>query len=492
MANEVRPLLRHVLRRMLCSAQAGGLSDAALLERFVAERDEAAFEVLVWRHGPKVLNLCRRLLRQEQDAEDAFQAAFLVLARKAGSIGKRQALAGWLYRVAYRVALRAKGSALRRRERLTDLTEFPAAARIPNADWADVRPVLDEELSRLPEKYRAAFVLCYLEGKTNAEAARELGCPQGTILSRLAWARQRLRARLTRRGLTLSAGILAAAQAQNAPAAVLPAALVAATLDAAVRIAAGGTLTGLVSTEVITLTHGGWHTMLSTKLKIAAGCALAAGALGIGSGVWTRPMIGPAVTAGQTAKLPETPPARTANSPDKPETDWDKKYSFEMREVPWTRVLEWLSDQSNLPVSLSRKPAGTFTFIPPKKGAQYTLLQIIDIMNDALQQQHELLVRGSRSFTLIPTDKKIEPDLLRRIRPEDLAKQGQTELVSLTVPLKTLKAKAIVADVKKMLGTFGEVKFLETSNQLLLQDTAGNLRRIYEALQGVEQQRRGR
>jgi RNA polymerase sigma factor (sigma-70 family) len=476
---------------MLCSAQAGGLSDAALLERFVAERDEAAFEVLVWRHGPKVLNLCRRLLRQEQDAEDAFQAAFLVLARKAGSIGKRQALAGWLYRVAYRVALRAKGSALRRRERPADLTEFPAAARIPNADWADVRPVLDEELSRLPEKYRAAFMLCYLEGKTNAEAARELGCPQGTILSRLAWARQRLRARLTRRGLTLSAGILAAAQAQNAPAAVLPAALVAATLDAAVRIAAGGTVTGLVSTEVITLTHGGLHTMLSTKLKIAAGCALAAGALGIG-GVWTRPMIGPAVTAGRAAKLPEAPPTRTASSPDKPETDWDKKYSFEMREVPWTRVLEWLSDQSDLPLSLSEKPAGTFTFMSPKKGAQYTLLQIIDIMNDALQQQHELLVRRSRSFTLIPTDKKIEPDLLRRIRPEDLAKQGQTELVSLTVPLKNLKAEDIVADVKKMLGPFGEVKFLETSNQLILQDAAGNLRRVYEVVQEVEKQRRGR
>src|SRR5207245_11470628 len=145
--------------------------------------------------------------------------------------------------------LRAKKSARRRPERPADLREFPAVERTPHADWADLRPVLDEELSRLPEKYRAPFVLGYLDGKTNEEAAQELGCRKGTILSRLAWARQRLRARLTRRGLTLSAGVLAAAQTPHAPAAVLPAALVASTLNAAWRVAAGETVTGLVSAE---------------------------------------------------------------------------------------------------------------------------------------------------------------------------------------------------------------------------------------------------
>src|SRR5262249_48128930 len=155
---------------------------------------------LVRRHGPLVLGVCRRVLRDRHAAEDAFQATFLILLRRARSLDRRGSVASWLYTVAYHVALRARADAARR----------PPPARPvpqpPEAGWADLQPVLDEELGRLPDSYRAVVVLCYLEGKTNVEAARLLGWPVGTVKGRLARARDLLRARLTRRGITLSAG----------------------------------------------------------------------------------------------------------------------------------------------------------------------------------------------------------------------------------------------------------------------------------------------
>src|SRR5262249_1811873 len=159
----------HQLLRMFGHVGAGEVSDAQLLERFVSQRDATAFEVLLWRHGPKVLGVCRRVLRHTQDAEDAFQATFLLLPRKGGSVGHGQAVARWLYRVAYRVALRAKVLAGKRRTQPLPETELAAVAAAPDAGWSDLRPVLDEEVNRLPEKYRTPFILCYLDGKTNEE-----------------------------------------------------------------------------------------------------------------------------------------------------------------------------------------------------------------------------------------------------------------------------------------------------------------------------------
>src|SRR5262249_1365227 len=161
-----------------------------LLQRWLARRDEAAFELLLWRHGPMVLALCRRLLRHAQDAEDAFQATFLTLVRKAGSIANREALAAWLYKVAYRVALRARAAAATRAALPITSMDLPAAEPAQDLLWRDLRPVLDEEVSRLPARFRGPFVLCYLEGKTNEQAARELGCPLGTVLSRLSRGRE--------------------------------------------------------------------------------------------------------------------------------------------------------------------------------------------------------------------------------------------------------------------------------------------------------------
>jgi RNA polymerase sigma factor (sigma-70 family) len=187
---------------MLPNAPAGasGVSDADLLSRFVSHQDEAAFELLVWRHGPLVLGACRRILRRDQDIEDAFQATFLTLARKAGSISKGASVSAWLYQVAYRVALRV--NRYRAPQPLGNQDLVFTADGDPGEQLAahELRSLLDAEVNRLPEKYRTAFILCYLNGKTNEAAARELGCPKGTILSRLARARDRLRRRLTEKG----------------------------------------------------------------------------------------------------------------------------------------------------------------------------------------------------------------------------------------------------------------------------------------------------
>jgi RNA polymerase sigma-70 factor (ECF subfamily) len=259
--------LATVVRRLHTLAQperTSDLTDEQLLERFAAQRDEEAFALLVRRHGPMVLGVCRRVLRNEADAEDAFQAAFLILARRAGSVRHCGALAGWLYRVALRAALSLRGRAGQGEARAR-----PAPARggedpAVEAAWRELRPVLDEEVGRLPEKYRVAVVLCHLEGKTHEAAAAELGWPRGTVAGRLARARDLLRRRLSRRGVTLSTVALAALLAGKASAAV-PEGLAGRTAETATRFAAGE-----VSLKAAALAQGVLHAMFLTKIKIAA------------------------------------------------------------------------------------------------------------------------------------------------------------------------------------------------------------------------------
>ncbi len=305
-------------RRLLDRPGYSTPTDAEVLGRFVAERDEAAFELLVWRHGPSVLSLCRRLLGREQDAEDAFQAAFLTLARRAHTIGRRQSVGSWLFKVAYRVALRARQRA--GRAAVLSLAGQPEPAReMPDPSDGEVRALLDEEVSRLPDKYRAAVVLCYLEGKTSTEAARELGCPRGTIDSRLAWARQRLRQRLLRRGVGLSVAGLVAVLAPAAPAAV-PAALVPATSRLALLFATrGAALAGLASAPAVQLAQGVLHAMFLTKLKGAAAVILAAAVVTTGSwGVFRT--AAPAQENSAPAAEAADPPAAQPQPPN-PEPD---------------------------------------------------------------------------------------------------------------------------------------------------------------------------
>jgi RNA polymerase sigma factor (sigma-70 family) len=277
----------HYLRR-LGPAEGDGLGDAQLLVRYTRHGDEAAFAALVRRHGPLVWGAVTRVLGRGPDAEDAFQATFLVLVRKAGALRGPAALGPWLYGVASRVALKARAAAARRQGRERALAEEPAAAEQPGgAVWRDLRPVLDEEVNRLPEKYRAAVVLCYLEGLTDEEAARRLACARGTVHSRLARARQRLQGRLSRRGVALSAVLLAAALAAHAAPAAPPVQLVETAVQSSLSFGRTGASAALTASAVA-LAQGALRSMFLTQLKVAAAVLLTLGLAGTGAGLFAQ------------------------------------------------------------------------------------------------------------------------------------------------------------------------------------------------------------
>ncbi len=310
--DQINGLIRQ-LRRAALLGDGGGLSDQQLLGRFLRDREEAAFEALVCRHGPMVLGVCRRVLRNAADADDAFQATFLVLVRKAAAIGRPESLGNWLYGVAYRTALEARTAAARRRLKERQVADM-AGRQVPEDDrWNELRRLLDQELARLPEKYRAPVVLCELEGKTHKEAGRLLGCPEGTISGRLARARKLLAKRLTRHGVALTGGGLAAALSQAAPAAPVPPTLAHATMKAATGIVAGQAgIAGAVPAQVAALTEGVLKTMLLTKLKITLAVVLLASGVGVGVGVLSR-----RAPAGEQAEPPQ-PAAAQADKPAAP------------------------------------------------------------------------------------------------------------------------------------------------------------------------------
>jgi RNA polymerase sigma factor (sigma-70 family) len=285
----VKGQLSHVLRyirTVVYGPATRDLTDLSLLERFAAEHDEAAFEMLVERHGPMVQGVCRRVLGHVQDAEDAFQATFLVLARKAGRIRWHAEVGNWLYQVAYRTALRARVNRKRVRER--QMVDPPEAAAREEALWDDVRLILDEELNRLPIIYRAPVVLHYLEGKSYAETAKVLGWAEGTVSGRLARARELLRGRLMRRGLPFSAGAFATAVSQGVAPAALPPALADTTAKAATLFAAGpaAASAGIVSAAAAALAEGVLQTMFVTNWKTVAVIALASSLLATGAGLF--------------------------------------------------------------------------------------------------------------------------------------------------------------------------------------------------------------
>jgi RNA polymerase sigma factor (sigma-70 family) len=267
-------------------------NDGQLLQRFVKSREEAAFALLVERHGPMVRAVCRRVLQNDHDADDAFQATFLVLARKAGAIRKLDSVGSWLYGTAYRLAQKMRAGAARRQARHGPGTAPPEATAVfPQAtsdtDRLEMRALLDQELDRLPEKYRAPLVLCYLEGRTNEEAAEQLNWPVGTVSGRLARARDLLRVRLGRRGLTLPATALAAVLTEQLAAAALPASLTQATIQSAVLFANGSaTAAGIASARATAAAEGVLKAMWMTKLKVACVLFLVVG-LAAGAAVLT-------------------------------------------------------------------------------------------------------------------------------------------------------------------------------------------------------------
>jgi RNA polymerase sigma factor (sigma-70 family) len=302
------------LRHRLGPGETLGLPDAELLRRWVAARDEAAFELLLWRHGPMVLGVCRRVLGDVHEAEDALQATFLALAVRAGTIGRRAAVAGWLYRVAYRAALLARARAARRPGATGPHPEPAATAPDDDLVWREQRPVLDEEINRLPERYRLPFVLCCCEDRTHAEVARLMGCPVGTVASRLARARERLRARLTRRGVTLAMGAAAVTLSGAALSAAVPARLVGAAAHGAALVAAGRAGPGLVSANSVLLMKGVVRAMAMTKVKVVTAVVVTLALLGAGTGTVAyrlngAPLPAARAAAGQPAGAPEAAPA---------------------------------------------------------------------------------------------------------------------------------------------------------------------------------------
>jgi RNA polymerase sigma factor (sigma-70 family) len=275
------------LRRAALLPTGASLSDERLLELFIDDNDEVAFEMLLRRHGPMVYDVCRRVLRNLTDAEDAVQATYLVLVRKAGTIAPRSMVGNWLHGVAYRTALKARAAVQKRQKRERQVPAF-AEPEAPPEDTRlrDLQCLLDRELGRLSEKYRVPIILCDLERKSHKEAARQLGWPEGTLSVRLMRGREMLAKRLTRCGLSLSAASLVVLLSENAVSARMPGAIVSATVKAAGCITVGKAASaGLISAKVVDLMKGVLRAMLITKFKTAAVVSVLGAAILMGGGL---------------------------------------------------------------------------------------------------------------------------------------------------------------------------------------------------------------
>jgi RNA polymerase sigma factor (sigma-70 family) len=336
-----RDVVTH-LRTLYRCGVVGPLSDEQLLDRFVAHRDETAeeaFAELVQRHGPMVLGVCRRILTDAHEAEDAFQAAFLVLARKATSVVRREKVANWLYGVAVRTAREARGRAARRRRR-EERVSTPLHVEPPDEGLrAELRAILDDELARLPARYRGPVVLCELEGLSRPEAARRLDIPEGTLSSRLARAKAQLRDRLTRRGVTVPAVVLSTALFREAQAVSLPISLIEATVEAATHVAAGTSATAALSASVASLAEGVLKAMLFAKLK----------GITLGIGVMTAVVSGAVVLAqsGTASKSDAVSSASVTSRTELPANDSSSLSKADRTAIALEKKLDRILDALN-------------------------------------------------------------------------------------------------------------------------------------------------
>jgi RNA polymerase sigma factor (sigma-70 family) len=311
-------LLRHL--RRLAAERPNSEPDRDLLRQFLAggPGGEAAFAALVARHGPMVLGVCRSVLGHQQDAEDAFQATFLVLAREARAIRKQASVGSWLHGVAYRLARRAKMQVARRRARQTPVVPPPAGGPLEELRMREGEAILHEELQRLPAKYRAALVLCYWEGKTRDEAAEQLGLARGTLREHLERARNLLRGRLVRRGLTPSVALFATLFAHHSAQALAPG-LAATTTKTALAFAGKTTPAGLAPAAALALAEGALQTMRIKKWKAALVLLLVSGLAG-GLGLLAIPpgadadKQAPGQEVKQDARQQAGPPTEPANT----------------------------------------------------------------------------------------------------------------------------------------------------------------------------------
>jgi RNA polymerase sigma factor (sigma-70 family) len=277
--------LQHALdwaRSTILEREAAALTDAQLLEAFLVARSEAAIRAIIRRHGPMVFGVCKRFLPEHHDAEDAFQAVFLVFIRRADSIRPRSQLANWLYGVALKTARKTRAYLGKKRFREQSMGEVPDHCVTQSHEWSDFWSLLDRELERLPAIYRTPIVLCDLEGKSRREAARLLGILDGTLSGRLARGRRQLAARLSRRGVTLSGAALAAALVSEGASASVPAGLIRATIQLTVDVALKGA--SATAAGVVPILSGGIRAMLLAK-SWQASTVLVVSLLAIGTGV---------------------------------------------------------------------------------------------------------------------------------------------------------------------------------------------------------------
>ncbi len=335
-SGQLTTLVRH-LRRLAGILHEDSLSDRQLLERFAAQHDEDAFRTLVQRHAALVLGVCRRVLHHAQDAEDAFQATFLVLARKARAVRWHESIAGWLSQAAYRLAAELRGKAARQRLGERQAAALPRAAPAPG--WRELCTLLNDELHRLPEKYRVPLLLCYLEGDTRDQAAAKLGWSLRTLERRLEQGRALLRDRLTRHGVTLSAALLAARLAQDATAG--QSAGLAVDLGRAAVLFAKGTEATAIPRRVVDLAERAVRPMFLTKLTAGVALVLTVGLLAIGSALQAQ---GTPKAPPQVVYRADPPgPERQANGPVAPRKVGPKE--AERTEEAFAAGLQWLARQ---------------------------------------------------------------------------------------------------------------------------------------------------
>jgi RNA polymerase sigma factor (sigma-70 family) len=428
--------LAHVSPRLrgIALVSQGTASDADLLERFVSYCDEIAFELLVRRHGPMVFAVCRRVLRHTQDAEDAFQATFLVLAHKAASVSPRNKLAGFLYGVAYKTALKARQRASRRLE-----VEKHAPARNPeemhpDTDWNEVEALLDQELSGLPERYRLPIVLCDLEGRPRLEVATTLGCSEGTLSSRMTRGRRMLADRLKRRGVHLSATALAAFLAERS--AVLAESLIFATVPVALSAVAASTTKGstaecAVSPSVANLATGVMKSMFLKKLQIVALVAFAAIAL-------------TGLVAYQSSAAPVPQP--TAAIDDKAVIDalsdvegrilMNRKVIKDMKcdLDQFDRIMDTLEDAEKKAIQKTNESMGQIRFGPGAPPNPEAIQKMIKDAQEAGEKEFQKAVGGVVKDILTPAQRK-------RLREIDLQVRGHEAFTTPSV-MKTLEITA--------------------------------------------------
>ncbi len=403
-------------------------SDERLLHAFVTSRDEVAFAALVRRYGPMVGAVCRRVLGHEQDAEDAFQATFLILAQNAARLRKKTALASFLHGTAYRIALHAKRTAARRRKHEGRVLARPSLDPTDELSWREVRALVDEEVARLPEKYRSVFILCCLESVSQAEAGQRLGIKEGTLASRLSRARERLGQRLARRGVDLTAVLAAMALSAQSASALSPM-LIPSTIKAALATAAGEQLASVASASVAEMVKNATAAMMMSKAKLATLLLLTATVL-TGAGAWTcRTLATPQAAQAQAepAKLPlaatqQRQAARENKGKDRMVSgrvvDPDGK---PVRDAKLLFLFSFRDAQKQLPNKVWAKSGaeGRFRFTVPADPLDESWLR------SPWEAAYILAAADGYGFAVTPLGKPGATDLILRLVKDDLPIRGR-------------------------------------------------------------------